>query len=32
MLVVVGGHTRDIGKTSVVTGLICTLPQWEWTA
>jgi hypothetical protein len=32
MLVVVGGHTRDIGKTSVVSGLICTLPQWEWTA
>jgi len=32
MLVVVGGHTRDVGKTSVVTGLICTLPQWEWTA
>jgi hypothetical protein len=32
MLVVVGGHTRDIGKTSVITGLICTLPQWEWTA
>ena len=32
MLVAVGGHTRDIGKTSVVSGLICALPQWEWTA
>jgi hypothetical protein len=32
MLVVVGGHTRDVGKTSVLSGLICTLPQWEWTA
>ncbi len=32
MLVVVGGHTRDVGKTSVVAGLICALPQWPWTA
>jgi len=32
MLVVVGGHSRDVGKTSVMSGLICTLPQWEWTA
>jgi hypothetical protein len=32
MLVVVGGHTRDVGKTSVLTGLICALPQWQWTA
>jgi hypothetical protein len=32
MLVVVGGHSRDIGKTSVVAGLIRALPQWNWTA
>jgi len=32
MLLAVGGHSRDIGKTSVITGLICALPQWEWTA
>jgi hypothetical protein len=32
MLVVVGGHSRNIGKTSVVAGLIAALPQWEWTA
>jgi hypothetical protein len=32
MLVVVGGHSRDVGKTSVMTGLICALPQWDWTA
>jgi len=32
MLVVVGGHSRDIGKTSVVAGLIRALPQANWTA
>jgi len=32
MLVAVGGHTRDIGKTSVVSGLICALTDWQWTA
>jgi len=32
MLIVVGGHTRNIGKTSVVAGLIQSLPHWEWTA
>jgi hypothetical protein len=32
MLVAVGGHSRDIGKTSVLAGLICALPQWQWTA
>ncbi len=32
MLVVVGGHTRNIGKTSVVAGLIAALPELEWTA
>ena len=31
-IVVVGGQTRNIGKTSVVTGLIASLPQIEWTA
>jgi molybdopterin-guanine dinucleotide biosynthesis protein len=31
-IVVVGGHTRNIGKTSVVAGLIAALPQFEWTA
>jgi molybdopterin-guanine dinucleotide biosynthesis protein len=30
--VVVGGHSRNIGKTSVVTGLIARLPQYRWTA
>ena len=32
MLVVVGGHTRNIGKTSVVSGLIAALPEFNWTA
>jgi hypothetical protein len=32
MLVVVGGHTRNIGKTSVVAGLIAALPDLHWTA
>lgn len=32
MLVVVGGHTRNIGKTSVIAGLIRTLPEFHWTA
>ena len=32
MLVAVGGHSRDIGKTSVVAGLICALPEWPWIA
>jgi len=32
MLVVVGGHTRNIGKTSVVAGLITALPDLHWTA
>ena len=31
-IVVVGGHTRNIGKTSVVTGLITALPEMHWTA
>jgi hypothetical protein len=32
MLVVVGGHSRNIGKTSVVTGLIRRLRSRHWTA
>jgi hypothetical protein len=31
-IVVVGGHTRNIGKTSVVAGLIAALPDHLWTA
>ena len=31
-LVVIGGHSRSVGKTSVVAGLISALPQFDWTA
>jgi hypothetical protein len=31
-IVVVGGQTRNIGKTSVVAGLIARLPELRWTA
>lgn len=31
-IVVVGGNTRNIGKTSVVAGLITRLPEFRWTA
>src|SRR2546427_12490243 len=31
-LVVVGGHSRNIGKTSVAAGVIAALPQYKWTA
>ena len=31
-IVVVGGHTRNIGKTSVMTGLIAAMPEMRWTA
>src|ERR1700761_8718666 len=31
-IIVIGGHTRNIGKTSVVAGLIAALPQHNWTA
>ena len=31
-IVVVGGHTKNIGKTSVVAGLIAALPEMRWTA
>jgi hypothetical protein len=30
--IVIGGHTRNIGKTSVVAGLIAALPAQWWTA
>ncbi len=32
MLVVVGGHSRNIGKTSVIAGIIGLLPELNWTA
>src|ERR1017187_4334641 len=32
MLVVVGGHSRNIGKTSVVAGLIRKMRDCRWTA
>jgi hypothetical protein len=31
-LVVIGGHSRSVGKTSVVAGLIAALREFEWTA
>ena len=31
-LVVIGGHSRSVGKTSVVAGLIAALPEYDWTA
>lgn len=31
-VVVVGGHSRSVGKTSVVAGLIARLPEMRWTA
>ncbi len=30
--IVIGGHTRSVGKTSVVAGLIAALPVYHWTA
>lgn len=30
--VVVGGHSRNIGKTSVVAGIVRGMPELEWTA
>lgn len=32
MVVVVGGHSRNVGKTSVICGIIRALPAWNWTA
>jgi hypothetical protein len=31
-IVVIGGHSRSVGKTSVVAGLIAALPAFHWTA
>ena len=31
-LVVIGGHSRSVGKTSVVAGLIAALSECQWTA
>jgi hypothetical protein len=31
-LVVIGGHSRSVGKTSIVAGLIAALPEFAWTA
>ena len=31
-LVVIGGHSRNVGKTSVVACLIAALAEWQWTA
>ena len=30
--IVIGGHSRNLGKTSVVAGLIAALPEFQWTA
>lgn len=30
--IVIGGHSRSVGKTSVVAGLIAALPEYQWTA
>src|SRR5947209_17047139 len=31
-IVVIGGHSRSVGKTSVVAGLIAALPECNWIA
>ena len=31
-IIVIGGHTRSVGKTSVVAGLIAALHEFHWTA
>jgi hypothetical protein len=31
-IIVIGGHSRSVGKTSVVAGLIAALPEFQWTA
>ena len=31
-IIVIGGHSRSVGKTSVVAGLIAALPEHHWTA
>ncbi len=30
--IIIGGHSRSVGKTSVVAGLIAALPERDWTA
>ncbi|MBI4908628.1 MAG: hypothetical protein HY820_33725 [Acidobacteria bacterium] len=32
MLIAVGGHSRNVGKTSVVCGIIAALPEMNWQA
>jgi hypothetical protein len=32
VIVVVGGHSRNIGKTSVAAGIVRTTPEYRWTA
>jgi molybdopterin-guanine dinucleotide biosynthesis protein len=32
ILILVGGHSRNVGKTSVVEGIIRALPEMDWTA
>lgn len=31
-VIVIGGHSRNVGKTSVVAGLISALPEFDWTS
>ena len=31
-LIVIGGHSRSVGKTSVVAGITSALREFEWTA
>jgi molybdopterin-guanine dinucleotide biosynthesis protein len=31
-IIIIGGHSRDVGKTSVVAGLISALREFHWTA
>ena len=31
-ILVIGGHSRNVGKTSVVAGLVAALPAYNWTA
>lgn len=31
-IIVIGGHSRSVGKTSLVAGIIAALPEFHWTA
>ena len=31
-LIIIGGHSRNVGKTSVVAGIISALPEFKWLA